>query len=113
MKIHRNEIKYVISLPSKTVNKGLVIGVATAGLSTFFLSILVLIFTAEFAIKISCDSSGTPVYRVNVARSLEIVLIRKLVADYSSSSRLFHVQIRYFQNGDTSGNTGNRRQNLQ
>jgi hypothetical protein len=31
----------------------------TIGPSTFFLSILVLIFTPEYAIKISCGSSGT------------------------------------------------------
>jgi hypothetical protein len=60
----------VINLPSKAVNKGLVIGIATARPSTFFLSILVLIFTEEVAIKMSCGSSGTPVYSVNVARSL-------------------------------------------
>jgi hypothetical protein len=52
------------------------------------------------------------VYRViHVARSLitfrfsKIVWIWKLVADYNG---LLQVQIKYFQNDDTSGNTGNR-----
>jgi hypothetical protein len=55
----------------------------------------------------------TRLYRViRVARSLEtlrfpkIVLIRKLVADYG---RLLQVQKGYFQNGETSRNTGNGR----
>jgi hypothetical protein len=55
----------------------------------------------------------TIVYRViHVARLLEtfrfpkVVLIRKLVADYHP---LLQVQIKYFQNSDTSENTGNRR----
>jgi hypothetical protein len=49
---------------------------------------------------------------IHLARSLEtfrfpkIVWIWKLVADYYA---LLQVQIKYFQNGDTSGNTGNRR----
>jgi hypothetical protein len=56
-----------MSLPNKAINKGLMIGqrkiaygIDTIGPSTFFLSILVLIFTPEYAIKISCGSSGTP-----------------------------------------------------
>jgi hypothetical protein len=36
----------------------------------------------------------------------QIILIRKLVVDYN---RLLQVQMKYFQNGGTSGNTGNRR----
>jgi hypothetical protein len=49
---------------------------------------------------------------IHVARSLEtfwfpqIILIWKLVVDYN---RLLQVQMKYFQNGGTSGNTGNRR----
>jgi hypothetical protein len=62
------KLNKVMSLPDEAINKGLMIGqrksltvgIDTIGPSTFFLSILVLIFTPEYAIKISCGSSGTP-----------------------------------------------------
>jgi hypothetical protein len=60
-----------------------------------------------------CRAAGITVYRlIHVARSLEtfwfpqIILIWKLVVEYN---RLLQVQMKYFQNGGTSGNTGNRR----
>jgi hypothetical protein len=52
-----------------------VIGQLTVRPSTFFLSILVLIFITEFVIKISCGSSGTPVYGSSVVGIKFVVLI--------------------------------------
>lgn len=51
------------------------IGQLTVRPSTFFLSILVLIFITEFVIKISCGSSRTPVYGRGVVGIKFVVLI--------------------------------------